>query len=180
MSNKIILKKSAVAAKVPLTSDLDYGELALNYVDGKLYYKNSSNVISSIGGGGGGGGGAALTIGTGLSGALYDGTSAITIAIDSTVTTLTGTQTLTNKTLTSPTINSGTLSGTFTGALSLLDTTASTTSTTGALKIAGGIGVSGNIYLGSGSKIGFVGASNTSVVYQYYNSVTASLDTVFA
>ena len=33
MSNKIILKKSSVGAKVPLTSDLDYGELALNYND---------------------------------------------------------------------------------------------------------------------------------------------------
>jgi hypothetical protein len=47
---------------------------------------------------------AALTIGTGLSGSSYNGSSAVTIAIDSTVTTLTGTQTLTNKSLTSPTI----------------------------------------------------------------------------
>jgi hypothetical protein len=49
-----------------------------------------------------------LTIGTGLSGTSYNGSSAVTIAIDSTVTTLTGTQTLTNKTLTSPQINLGT------------------------------------------------------------------------
>jgi hypothetical protein len=48
MSNKIVLKKSSVAAKVPLTTDLDYGELALNYADGKLYFKNSSNAISSF------------------------------------------------------------------------------------------------------------------------------------
>ena len=39
----------------------------------------------------------------------------LTVAIDSTVATLTGTQTLTNKTLTSPTITGGTFSGTFTG-----------------------------------------------------------------
>lgn len=51
MANKIILKKSSVASKVPLTSDLDYGELALNYADGKIYFKNTSNAISSIGGG---------------------------------------------------------------------------------------------------------------------------------
>jgi hypothetical protein len=41
----------------------------------------------------------ALTIGTGLSGTSYNGSAAVTIAIDSTVATLTGTQTLTNKTL---------------------------------------------------------------------------------
>jgi hypothetical protein len=44
------------------------------------------------------------------------------IAIDSTVTTLTGSQTLTNKTLTSPTINAGTLSGAFTGTADLTGT----------------------------------------------------------
>ena len=43
----------------------------------------------------------ALTIGTGLSGTSYNGSSAVTIAIDSTVATLTGTQTLQNKTLNS-------------------------------------------------------------------------------
>lgn len=40
-----------------------------------------------------------LTIGTGLSGGSFDGSAPITIAIDSTVATLTGNQTLTNKTL---------------------------------------------------------------------------------
>ena len=40
-----------------------------------------------------------LTIGTGLSGGSYDGATAVTIAIDSTVATLTGTQTLTNKSM---------------------------------------------------------------------------------
>lgn len=41
----------------------------------------------------------ALTIGAGLSGGSYDGSSAVTVAIDSTVATLTGTQTLTNKSI---------------------------------------------------------------------------------
>lgn len=49
MSNQIILKKSSVGAKVPLTTDLTYGELALNYADGKLYFKDSSNAISLFG-----------------------------------------------------------------------------------------------------------------------------------
>jgi len=49
MSNQIVLKKSSVAAKVPLTTDLAYGELALNYADGKLYFKDSSNTIQFLG-----------------------------------------------------------------------------------------------------------------------------------
>ena len=48
MSNNIILKKSSVGDKVPLSGDLQYGELALNYADGNLFYKNSSNAISTI------------------------------------------------------------------------------------------------------------------------------------
>jgi hypothetical protein len=44
-----------------------------------------------------------VTASTGLTGGGTSGT--VTVSIDSTVTTLTGTQTLTNKTLTSPTIN---------------------------------------------------------------------------
>jgi hypothetical protein len=46
-----------------------------------------------------------VSAGTGLTGGGTSG--AVTLAIDSTVTTLTGTQTLTNKTLTSPVINGG-------------------------------------------------------------------------
>lgn len=91
MANKVLLKKSSVAAKVPLTTDLDYGELALNYTDGKLYFKNASNTIKSF-------------------------------TIDDSVVTLTGTQTLTNKTLTSPTINGNiTGDGAFTGYLKSLN-----------------------------------------------------------
>lgn len=54
MASKIILKKSSVVNKVPLVSDLEYGELALNYADGKLYYKNAANTISALSGGGAG------------------------------------------------------------------------------------------------------------------------------
>lgn len=46
--SKVILKKSSVAAKIPLVTDLDYGELAINYADGKLYYKKSDNTIDSF------------------------------------------------------------------------------------------------------------------------------------
>lgn len=48
MANKIVLKKSSVIGKVPQTSDLDYGELALNYADGKIYFKKSDNSIDYI------------------------------------------------------------------------------------------------------------------------------------
>ena len=48
MSNKVLFKKSSVSGKIPLTTDLDYGEIALNYADGRIYYKTSSNTINSF------------------------------------------------------------------------------------------------------------------------------------
>jgi hypothetical protein len=49
MSNQVLLKKSSVVAKVPTSGDLSYGEVALNYADGKLYFKNSSNTVQPLG-----------------------------------------------------------------------------------------------------------------------------------
>jgi hypothetical protein len=43
MTNIIKLKNSGTSSSTP--TSLEYGELALNYADGKLYYKNSSNNI---------------------------------------------------------------------------------------------------------------------------------------
>lgn len=54
MATNIKLKRSSVIGKQPQVSDLDYGELALNYADGVLYFKNASNAIAQISGGGGG------------------------------------------------------------------------------------------------------------------------------
>jgi hypothetical protein len=48
MTASIILKKSSVAARVPATGDLAYGELALNYADGALYYKRSDNTVQNL------------------------------------------------------------------------------------------------------------------------------------
>jgi len=81
MSNKVLLKKSSVLGKAPIASDLDYGELALNYADGLLYFKNASNTVQSF------------------------------AAYNAEVVTLTATQTLTNKTLTSPTLNTPNING---------------------------------------------------------------------
>ena len=48
MSTLIKLKKSSVSGNVPAPNDLQYGELALNFADGKLFYKNSANEIKSF------------------------------------------------------------------------------------------------------------------------------------
>lgn len=48
-NNTIILKRSSVTGKKPTESQLQYGELSINYADGELYYKSSDNTIKSIG-----------------------------------------------------------------------------------------------------------------------------------
>lgn len=48
MANKVLLKKSSVEGKVPLSSDLAYGEVALNYNDAALYYKRPDDSIDVL------------------------------------------------------------------------------------------------------------------------------------
>lgn len=48
MANTIRLKRSAVAGKVPTTSDLALGELGLNTWDGKLYTKIDNGTASIV------------------------------------------------------------------------------------------------------------------------------------
>ena len=45
---KVLLKRSSVVGRVPTASDLDYGEVAINFADGKLYYKDDSNNIRAF------------------------------------------------------------------------------------------------------------------------------------
>ena len=52
MATQIIHKKSSVAAKVPLASDLAVGELALNLADQKIYSKQTNGTVVELGGGG--------------------------------------------------------------------------------------------------------------------------------
>jgi hypothetical protein len=44
----IIFKFSSVAAKVPLPTDLQIGELALNTADGKVYMKLNDGSIKAV------------------------------------------------------------------------------------------------------------------------------------
>ena len=97
----------------------------------------------------------ALTIGTGLSGGSYNGSTPVTIAIDSTVATLTGAQTLTNKSMsgssnTFTNISNGALTNssvTFNGSTVALGGSATiTANTTNALTI--GTGLTGTSFNG--------------------------------
>lgn len=110
---KIIHKKSSIPSKVPTTSDLEYGELALNYKDGKLYFKSATNSILS-----------------------FDSDTSAFV-------TLNGTQTLTNKTLTSPTITDGTLDNVIIGGTTPTTITGTEISATGNLKSLNSVGDEG-------------------------------------
>jgi hypothetical protein len=56
MANKIILKKTSTASKVPLSTDLEVGEIAVNLADQKLYSKNAGGTVVLVGQGVGGSG----------------------------------------------------------------------------------------------------------------------------
>ena len=48
MANTVLLKRSSVAGKAPVTANLQYGELSINYTDGALYYRTSTDTIGSF------------------------------------------------------------------------------------------------------------------------------------
>ena len=103
-NTKIILKKSSVAAKVPATGDLEYGEVALNYADGNLYYKTSTNTIKKF------------VDETGITGVVD---SDYLDLLAKKYVTLTGTETLYNKTLINPTLNLSTFYGDSFGSVAI-------------------------------------------------------------
>ena len=101
-------------------------------------------------------GGSLSTIGAFSVALTATANTTLTLPVTGTLSTLAGSETFTNKTLTSPTINSGALSGTFTGAHTMSgiatfsSATASSSTSTGAVVIsAGGLGVAGAIYVGT-------------------------------
>lgn len=123
----------------------------------------------------------ALTIGTGLSGTSYNGSSAVTIAIDSTVATLSGSQTLTNKTISgasntlsnignsSLTNSAVTVNG---SSVSLGGSITVTANTTNALSVNTGLSMSpGSSFNGSAAQT--VSLANTAVTPGTYGSATS-------
>jgi hypothetical protein len=100
----IKIRRSSVASKIPLTTDLVLGELALNTTDGVLYFKKSPSGVDSI----------------------------VAVA------TLDGTQTLTNKTLSSATL-------------------------TGTLTAGGGVGTNGQLLQSTGTGVQWVSNSAASL-----------------
>jgi len=48
MTNTVLIKRSGTANSVPLAGNLQAGELAINYADGNLFFKNSANVVTLI------------------------------------------------------------------------------------------------------------------------------------
>jgi hypothetical protein len=84
VTSAMIANGTIVDGDISNSAAIAVSKLAANTISGKTLGNNLD----------------ALTIGTGLSGTSYNGSSAVTIAIDSTVATLSGTQSLTNKTVT--------------------------------------------------------------------------------
>lgn len=48
MANTIKIKRSSTANAVPTSGSLEYGELALNYADGNLFFKTAGNTVTLI------------------------------------------------------------------------------------------------------------------------------------
>jgi len=49
MANTVIaLKQSGATGNIPIVENLQFGELAVNYADGIIYYRTSSNTLGSI------------------------------------------------------------------------------------------------------------------------------------
>lgn len=110
-----------------------------------------------------------LTIGTGLSGTSYNGSAPVTIAIDSTVATLTGVQTLTNKTMSGA-------SNTFSNIPNSALTNSSITIGSTAVSLGGTITTfTGTSISGATNTLSNIGNSSLTNSSVTYNGVTVAL-----
>jgi hypothetical protein len=124
------IRRGTASAWTSANPVLAEGEWGFETDTGKVKVGNGSTAWTSLSYFGNVGTVTSITAGTGLSGGAITGSG--TIAIDSTVATLTGTQTLTNKTLTTPVISSISNSGTVTlptGSVTLASLTGTETFT---------------------------------------------------
>jgi hypothetical protein len=103
MSSIIQLKRGTAAAWTSANPTLNAGEVGFETDTKKMKVGDGSTAWTSLSYTATDGDISGVTAGTGLSGG--GSTGAVTLSIDSTVATLTGSQTLTNKTLTSPVVN---------------------------------------------------------------------------
>jgi Major tropism determinant N-terminal domain len=109
MAAIIQLKRGTAAALTSANPVLAAGEVVFETDNKKMKVGDGTTAWTSLAYTATDGDVSAVTAGTGLQGGGNSG--AVTLAIDSTVATLTGTQTLTNKTLTSPIINNAVNTG---------------------------------------------------------------------
>lgn len=107
MASIIQIKRGTAAAWTSANPTLNAGEIGFETDTYKMKVGNGSSAWTSLNYTTTDGDISGVTAGTGLSGGGTTG--AVTLAIDSTVATLTGSQTLTNKTLTSPIVNTATV-----------------------------------------------------------------------
>ena len=196
MSNTILIKRSGTAAAVPVTANLSLGELSLNYADGKLYFLNSSNVVTLL---------ASSNTASGTQ--LVNGTSNVVVASNSNVTIssagtanvllISSTGTVTSGTASvSGNITGGNISATnHTGTTVSITGTVTATSTVGGvitgstaslsgnvtggnLITAGLASITGNVNIGNATGVTWANATGARV-WTYYNNSATSLDTVF-
>jgi hypothetical protein len=130
----IQLYRTSTAAAVPVNTDLADGELAINTTDEKLYFKNAggtvkllaANITPPANGGTGVANGTNNTItftGDHTLGLTLTGTTAVTLPTTGTLTTLAGTEALSNKDLTAGTNTFPSSLATLTGTQTLTNKT---------------------------------------------------------